>query len=382
MMGLMVCCMAWTSLSVQAGQKDSVQFSVLTCYPSSEIYRMFGHTALRYTNHTQHQDWVFNFGMFDFNAPHFIYHFVLGETDYQLGVEEYARFHALYQWIGARVTQQVLDLTEEEKARLLALLRENYLPRNRFYRYNYFHDNCTTRARDKIEAGLNGDVGYAGADGLTTYREMLHAFMQDSPWYRFGVDLLLGQEADRPITIRQQMFSPLFFHDSLSLARRADGRCLVQDETALLPGSAGGAPPGFPLSPAVCMWLLLVVTICMQYAGYRFHFPVNWVGYLLFFIQGLAGCIVAFLFFFSSHPTVGSNWMIGVLNPLPLLCLPWVMSMPRFRMSYHWANALVLLLLAVVMPLSPQHFDAAVWPMMAVLVQPSVSYIHLTLHRK
>ena len=35
------------------------------------------------------QDWVFNYGMFSCNTPRFIYRFVKGETDYELGVTRY-----------------------------------------------------------------------------------------------------------------------------------------------------------------------------------------------------------------------------------------------------------------------------------------------------
>ena len=65
---------------------DSVRVSLLTCAAGGEIYSLFGHTAIRYENYTRGIDAVFNYGMFNFNAPNFIFRFALGETDYQLGV--------------------------------------------------------------------------------------------------------------------------------------------------------------------------------------------------------------------------------------------------------------------------------------------------------
>ena len=76
--------------------------------------------------------------MFNFNAPNFIFRFALGETDYQLGVTDYEHFAAEYNYLGRDVWQQTLNLTEEEKERLIALLTENYRPENRVYRYNFF----------------------------------------------------------------------------------------------------------------------------------------------------------------------------------------------------------------------------------------------------
>ena len=129
---------------------DSVRVSLLTCAPGSEIYSLFGHTALRYENPAKGEDWVFNYGLFSFDTPNFVYRFVKGETDYQLGVIPYRYFEGEYAMRGSSVYQQELNLTDKEKENVIRLLRENYLPANRVYRYNYFYDNCTTRARDKV----------------------------------------------------------------------------------------------------------------------------------------------------------------------------------------------------------------------------------------
>ena len=80
-------------LPVKALQpQDSIRFSLLTCAPGSEIYALFGHTALRYQNFSDQTDLVFNYGMFSFNTPHFVFRFVKGETDYQLGITPYPYF--------------------------------------------------------------------------------------------------------------------------------------------------------------------------------------------------------------------------------------------------------------------------------------------------
>ena len=144
---------------------DSVRVSLLTCAAGGEIYSLFGHTAIRYENYTRGIDAVFNYGMFNFNAPNFIFRFALGETDYQLGVTDYEHFAAEYNYLGRDVWQQTLNLTEEEKERLIALLTENYRPENRVYRYNFFYDNCATRPRDQIERAVNGTLQYA--DNMT-----------------------------------------------------------------------------------------------------------------------------------------------------------------------------------------------------------------------
>mgnify|MGYP004443697945 CR=1 FL=1 len=148
-------------LPVKALQpQDSIRFNLLTCAPGSEIYALFGHTALRYQNFSDQTDLVFNYGMFSFNTPHFVFRFVKGETDYQLGITPYPYFESEYALRGSSVYEQELNLTPAEKWKLLSLLEENYRPENRVYRYNYFYDNCTTRARDQIERSIDGTVVY------------------------------------------------------------------------------------------------------------------------------------------------------------------------------------------------------------------------------
>ena len=44
---------------------DSVSVSLITCYPGPEIYKLYGHTALR----VRYGEWdvMFNYGVFDFD---------------------------------------------------------------------------------------------------------------------------------------------------------------------------------------------------------------------------------------------------------------------------------------------------------------------------
>ncbi len=90
-------------------------FEPVDLCPGEEIYSLFGHTAIRYENPSQGIDVVFNYGLFSFNTPNFIFRFSLGETDYQLGATDYERFAAEYAFFGRSVWQQTLNLTDEEK---------------------------------------------------------------------------------------------------------------------------------------------------------------------------------------------------------------------------------------------------------------------------
>ena len=129
-------------LSVPAVRSE-VRVSVLTCSPGEEIYALYGHTALRYCDTSQKIDIVFNYGCFDFSTPNFGWRFVLGETDYMVGVTHSSRFFPEYALRGSDVVEQVLDLTDEEAQSLFEVLTLNLEPENRVYRYRYLDNNCS-----------------------------------------------------------------------------------------------------------------------------------------------------------------------------------------------------------------------------------------------
>ena len=157
---LFLLCITAYAKGTPVNNTDAIRLSLLTCAPGDEIYSYFGHTAIRYEEPSKGIDWVFNYGIFNFGAPNFIFRFALGQTDYILGGMSYDRFAAEYILDGRSVWQQTLNLTPEEKQKLLTLLIENSRPENRIYRYNFFYDNCATRPRDKIEESIQGKVIY------------------------------------------------------------------------------------------------------------------------------------------------------------------------------------------------------------------------------
>ena len=230
------------AFNMKAQRADSIRISLLTCASGGEIYSLFGHTAIRYENFTRNIDAVFNYGMFNFNAPNFILRFALGETDYQLGATNYEHFVAEYNYLGRDVWQQTLNLTPDEKEHLFNLLQENYRPENREYRYNFFYDNCATRPRDQIEKAIDGSLRYA--DNMTdndtgvSFRDLLHKYSEGHPWSRFGMDMCMGSEADKPINRRLMMFVPFYVQEYFNTAQIIDkegkARPLVSSEEKIV----------------------------------------------------------------------------------------------------------------------------------------------------
>ena len=367
-------------LPMWSSPMDRVRISLLTCAPGSEIYALFGHSAIRYENPEKDQDWVVNYGMFSFKEPNFVMRFVKGETDYQLGVVPFRYFETEYALRGSSVYQQVLNLTDEEKAKLISLLEENYLPSNRVYRYNYFYDNCTTRARDKVEESIQGKVVYPETEKEVSFRDIIHEFTAGSEWGEFGIDLCLGSEADEPIDERKQMFAPFYMMEAArgAMIHRADTVVPLVLEEFKVVDAVLEDEPAFPLSPMTCAMGLLVATAFVVGWGIRKGRPCLAWNVLMFFLQGLGGCIVAFLFFFSLHPTVGSNWLLMLFHPLALFYLPIMIyrGIKGKKDPYHWLNVALLTSFMILMPFISQEFNLTVLPLALSLLLVSVGHIY------
>lgn len=368
------------NLFAQSEKKDSVEISLLTCNPGNEIYSLFGHTAIRYQNFDRNIDIVYNYGMFSFKTPNFVMRFVKGETDYELGIIPYYYFETEYAMRGSSVFQQTLNLSYDEKVRLKQLLDENYKPLNRVYRYNYFYDNCTTRARDKIEESINGKIVYSQGNENESFRSIIHKFTKNNKWDEFGIDLCLGTKADEFITNREKMFSPFYLLNAMSAAQIVKGdsiRPLVKSEKYIVDVEPDENEKGFLFSPFMTACLFLMLSLYIAYLEIRKK-KIYW-GWdiIIFTLQGIAGCIVAFLFFFSVHPTVDSNWMLFLFNPIPLLYLPFMIfnDIKGKKDIYHYINVAYLTLFILIMPFITQKFNLTILPLTTSLIVCSLGHI-------
>ena len=368
-----------------------VEVSVLTCSPGQEVYSLYGHTAIRVRDNATGQDMVFNYGVFDFNTEYFVWKFVLGETDYICASVPWVYFLREYEVRGSGVVEQVLNLTESEAKKVKEYLYRNVRPENRVYRYNFLKNNCTTKVMDCVEACVEGELVYSWAQEPYTYRRILRQYTQDYPWVQDGNDLLLGADVDTVLSHRATCFIPEYYMNALDEAvvrnEFEDTRKLVTRTSVLL-------EPVTPIhmesdtvlsrpirrivsSPTILCWSLFAVAMLIMLLEYllrKMFWPLD---VLLMLAHGLAGCLITFVFFLSEHPSLDSNWLIAVLNPLPLIALPYVVKaawMDRLNLWHHFMAAWLALFL-LFMPWMPQQMPALIVPVMAILLSRQLSYI-------
>lgn len=354
---------------------DSVEISLLTCQPHDEIYSLYGHTAIRYHDLRKGGlDIAFNYGVFDWRKPFFALRFVFGLTDYELGAYPFRLFKEEYKHFGSMVTEQVLNLNDEEKATLQQALAINMQEENRVYRYNYFYSNCTTKARDIIERSIKGKVNYEQrSDYAPTYREMVHEMTQKNPWAAFGNDLLLGILADQKTDRQQQEFLPynlMYDFDHAEIYLYGEYRPLVKERRIPVPAGVQVVKSGFPLSPLACGIILLGIGL--------FLFLIEWKQQrifilwevLLMVVTGIIG-ILLFLMLFSQHPTVNINLQFLLLNPLPWF---FIWQVAKGRQTRYWLITAILAVLFLIGGLF-QCYAEGIWSLaLCLLLQ---CYLHL-----
>ncbi len=341
--------------SILLRSMDSVEIGLLTCGPGEEVYTLYGHTAIRYHDKGRNQDLAINYGMFSFKQKFFILRFVFGLTDYEMGIVPFQSFVNEYHAAGRWIIEQILNLTREEKWAITQAIDENYRPENRVYRYNYFYDNCTTRARNMITDHIQGNVVYAvNTQTPVTYRSMIHQWTASHPWASFGNDLLLGVKADTQTDYNARQFLPdslmQDFANAIVIDTHGHRRALVDSTFHILyePDHDGIAHSSLPM-PITCalIFLLIVLIVCAIERGTkRVWWPFD---VLLMTLDGLAGLIL-FLMIFSKHPTVSLNFQILALCPLSIFfAYPTIKKLRSKQINPYLIFRSVLLLLFFVL---------------------------------
>ena len=326
---------------------DSVDISLLTCGPGEEVWSYYGHSALRIQDKAHGNDVAINWGMFSFKQDYFILRFVFGLTDYQIGIYPMAHFMEEYSAEGRWVRQQRLHLSREEKLKVLHAIEENAQPENRTYRYNFFFDNCTTRAREMVITNIGYcNTNFKDNDAQSSYREEIHKLNGNHRWARFGNDLLLGYMSDRDITKREWEFLPDNLSKDFATEGRKDfindgrkdfgndpsgdadanriygkdGYLMLVDSTCYLipPTPAREVAEAEAITPTMVFISLAVLTIGLSVLEWRKKKNFWVLDAFLLILTGLPGLILLAMLF-SQHPTVQVNFQMLILNPINLI---------------------------------------------------------------
>ena len=360
-----------------AAPPSELQVSLLTCEPGQEVYEVYGHAGLRiYRPGHSDTDYVLNYGVFDFNTEHFVLRWMLGKTDYTVEALPYRDFVEWYKVRGRNVHEQPLNLRPDEIERLAAAALGDAQAAQRdgwTYRYNFFYNNCVTRPIDLILNSLDeGSRVEWPEPEPQSLRQMLHQFAAPvSTWNADLQDWLLGQEVDGNAPLRSQLFAPIWASRYMAQASvvRSDGSRTPLVGAPAIPYSL--TMPDKAHDPVVwttaALLALLLLLAVAELSGRVKHL---WAGIVaVHTVQGLVGLLIGTLFFFSTHPSVDSNWLLAACNPLWLVAAWYVgrFHADHRRMEGHRLLCLLTFLILIIGQICGQRFPWTAIPLEAFL---------------
>ena len=301
--------------------------SVITCGPGNDFYTTFGHSAIRITDTARGIDYVYNYGTFDFDTPHFYWQFTRGRLDYCLSRSPFLLFMAVYDHERRWVCEQRLNFTPQEVNNLFVALEWNHQPENRYYRYDFFRDNCATRVRDMVEAAAGKrSIGFDEWKGHS-YRHWLHDATAGGrlEWWTLGVDLLLGLPADHICNTSEAMFYPVVMMELYNNAMLDGSEPLCHPTKEMLKDTRD--PLRRSISPLAVFGLLLSVVALLTA---KRLWP-RWADRLLYILAGVVGMVLIFMWVGTDHYCTA--WNLHLLWASPLLILIAI----RLEKSPKWA---------------------------------------------
>ena len=359
----------------QISLSESTKFSLLTCGPGPLAYEKFGHTAIRVFDESQDLDVIANWGIFNFDQPGFYVKFVRGYTYYMLGIHETSYFLEGYRIRNSSVTEQVLNLTQDEKQRLLDAILVNYRPENREYLYNFVFDNCATRPHELLVRVIKPKrVELTNGIEPKTFRDWVREYTGKHSWLQFGIDLVFGKDADKIATPLHAMFLPEVLYreykDAKIIDESAERIPLVSAESILVKAKNEPKEITFYPLPFITTLLLFIVGILITYFENKKKKHYKAFDVVLFSLTGIAGLIIFYLAVFSIHPLVKSNYNLLWCNPLNLLAVVFIFVKKADSVLKRYLEGYFILLAFsfVIAVLKIQVLNIAFLPIIALLL--------------
>ncbi len=330
---------------------DYITASLLVVSPSSEVYSMFGHCALRLQCPTHHMDYCFTFE--SSTDTEGALQFLRGKSAGGFVAAPTTNYLDYYRQEGRSVTQHTLLLTPEEKLRLWQAADQE-IARGFCYHYDYMHTQCASMVVSLITSVLPTSVAYP------TYPDQLQGSFRDQmltesapyPWSRFFWQSIMGPEGDETEPFEQKL-TPRLLPIVWQQTTIADqSRPLIKGQGQPLVAPAAEKETCW-FTPARACTILFIIVILLTIGQYRFgwhRLPLA-IDLTLLTFHTLVSIFITALVFFSTLEATQWNWYLPVFNPLPLVL--WIIK-PAWLSWISGCLLAVMLLTVVLTPLIPQ----------------------------
>ncbi len=294
------------SINIYANElenKNRYKISVLSIGEGPSLVDAFGHTAIRVKDEELKNDVVFNFGVYDFNSPNFYSNFVKGRPEYKLGIQNYYNFTQNYVRQKRYIVEHQLNLDQNSIKIIIDLLVEKL--NDPYYIYDYFRDNCTTRAADIVLDKTNNKFKdeKLESEEIVSYRELIHRKINKNSWAALGIDLCLGAIIDKKIKTRETFFLPENLMNYLDLYEGD----IIKRNIIYSPESAINYRENIP-SPLLINLILSLIIVAVTIFNFKRNKWNKSLDTLIFLISGSIGVLIIYLWFFSNHFAGAQNF--------------------------------------------------------------------------
>ena len=357
---------------------SSAEVSLYTCGSGSDLYSIFGHTAVRVWDSINGYDRIYNYGTFSFGNDFYL-KFTKGQLDYMLSAYHYRNFESSYRYEGRYIIKQVLNINHLQKEEIFTALEINALPQNKYYRYDFFYDNCTTRSADIFESVLGDQLEYPEFTDEITFRDMIDHYLQLTPWPDLGIDIVLGSYCDTVTNLRGQMFLPERLHATYENTKLNGEPFMKLSEDVFMP-----EPKERKLAmsdPIVVFGIFFVLILLISNFERKKGRLLIGLDIGLFTFFGLLGWFLVFMWFGTDHNATKANYNLIWALPLhfPLAFFVFRRAHSRWTRVYMIATALLALvsLLSLFIPILPEAFHPVVRIFSAVILIRLVLRLYL-----
>ncbi len=348
--------------------------SLLTIEPGDQLFSLFGHTSLRIKDPVTGIDQTYNYGTFDFNTDDFYWKFALGNLQYFLSITPFENAKKDYLRNGRAVIEQRLNLSSKQTKRLYNYLQTNAQPENRYYSYEFFYDNCTTRIFKAIKAATGDSLllqRSLNAD-QKSYRQFINSYLRPVPWVKLGINILLGLPADDIPTGPKTLFLPDILKKifgNANIQKTDTSVALVTSQTIYAPSNNTGLIPPL-LTPKLAFWSLFFVMVPFGIAFPEKTLFWSWVDRILFNIVGGVGILIVFFWLFSAYPVTkwNANIVWTLIAPVGFFLFTTKKKSPSEAWRLTELIILGVLLISMTFFLIHQNIPAAIYPLFVLLI--------------
>jgi len=201
---------------------EDLEVSIITYSRSEEIASWFGHTSILVQDKKYKIGRVYNYGMFHF-GPDLLPKFLTGEMRFWVGEASVQGTFRLYESLNRDISIQVLNISPKKREEIAKYMADYVLPENRYYIYDHYFDNCSTRPRDVVDLATGGQFKkYAMQKSKFTLRDHTQRYAQHSPYIYFLLTAWMNIEIDQPLTLWEDMFLPGELEKNLNNFRYID----------------------------------------------------------------------------------------------------------------------------------------------------------------